>query len=344
MAVIDLGRLTTDFIFSGDPIIATVIPQNFSNNSIFRQICVKVTADVPTEDDVPNREHLFTITAIDNSTSVAVDISSAIRSTLSSWHYESVDVYKGRDIYYPYASFQVSAWEREMNEHGYETVYNETITETFKAYLGGVGEFSRWVSNGAKPIIKDGKVQYPMEGMDFLFSSKPAGEIYAAGQIVCTSSYDAKTGQVRTVVSGTPFGQNIVDTRDRTSFLFVNSFGVFETVSVYHRHAMSYNIDSSVLNLGRKPSYKPSANVMTQKRGGGAQWQMSSGYVNRDWADWFASEFLMSEKHWMSIDGGWLPVAIIPDSDSVSVFDCNEPSLIAVNFTVRSALLGSVRG
>jgi hypothetical protein len=67
---------------------------------------------------------------------------------------------------------------------------------------------------------------------------------------------------------------------------------------------------------------------------------MSSGWVNREWAQWFACEFLMAKHYWIPKGGRWLPVAITPDSDSIVTYDKNDPSLLAVNFTATAAIKG----
>ena len=132
----------------------------------------------------------------------------------------------------------------------------------------------------------------------------------------------------------------MLDTRDRTTILFVNSRGVFETISVVGYESEEYAVSAEVRSLVGDTSYRPSPYVTTHKEGGGASWKMSSGWVNREWAQWFAREFLMAKHYWIPKDGRWLPVAITPDSDSIVTYDKNDPSLLAVNFTVRAAIKG----
>lgn len=327
MAAIDLGRLTTDFIFSGDPVIATVTPGYFTEGSTFRQIVVQVSMFFYPVDYTKNQTHQFVLPATENGAPITADISSALRSTFAQWEYDASSVVDGATISYPYVSFRVKAWEREMTSYGEVEDKSEGVVEIdgFQAYMGRVGEYERW--------------KYPTTYPDGTeFSTKPAGEIYGNGFLHCTSVLDG--AMVNTTVAVSNFGN---DERPRTTFLFVNSRGVFETVSVLPRQALGYEITSSRKHLTQSPSYATKPVLATHKQGGGAVWQFSSGYVNVSWADWFASEFLMAKRYWMQHDGRWLPVAIEPDGDTVTVCDRNDPSLLAVNFTVRSAVSGSIR-
>lgn len=339
MKTVSIDRLTSDFIFSGDPVIVTAVPNSFTENSTFRQVIIDVQCDIMPISG--NRSFQFVVSATGNGEEVVLDISSALRSTLSQWQYEASSVVADGSVTYPYLQFYINAYEREMNEDGIVKDYASTKEPSgedayFKAYLGRVGEYDRWRYGDAKVISVEGNLIAP-NGKAFLFTSKPEGEIFASGQLVCNAGLanNAVTTSFATTTAN--------DARDRKVFLFVNSYGVFETVSVLTRESMSYEISSTRHSLSHSPSYTPKPNISTYKQGGGAIWQMSSGYVNRDWADWFASEFLMARHYWLRHDGKWLPVVVEPDGDTVIVADNNDPSLMAVSFTVRSAVSGSVR-
>ena len=353
METVSIGRLTDDFILSGDPVVVTAVPNSFTVGSTFRQVVIRVyceTYNIPSAD---NKTYEFIVSATGNGKEVVVDISSALRSALAGWEYSVKDVANGKSITYPYLKFYVEAHEREMKENGEvenypstkepadieipsedETV--ETLSDeltdnpeeeevaAFNAYLGRVGEYARW--NGVKP---DGSK----------FSNKPSGEVFAASQLVSSTMLDGESVKSTfSVVSG-----GDIDNRERKVFLFVNSYGVFETVSVLTREALSYNVSSSRHALSQSPSYTPKPSISAYKQGGGAVWQMSSGYVNKEWAEWFATEFLMARHYWMQHDGKWLPVVVEPDGDTVMVVDRNDSSLMSVGFTVRAAVSGCVR-
>ena len=88
---------------------------------------------------------------------------------------------------------------------------------------------------------------------------------------------------------------------------------------------------------------------------GRGSFDMSSGYVSREEADWWATEFLTARKHWVRMgvkrkltDGAWstsslwLPVAVKPSDDSVVVYDKKEGMLPHIDFTAEVAVSGSL--
>ena len=334
MAHIDVSKFNNTFALSGSPMVVRVHDFQFGRNadgtpSLFRQVMVEVTAYYDSIlTDSNKRVFQFPVPVEVGASDVVCDISSAIRSSLAKYQYSTDGVAKNGNITYPNCAFIIRAWERELidgelKEHS--PVQYPSESSLLHAGLGGMSQYERWKNSSVNQT--------------FSFSTKPTtGEIFANGQIVCSSALNGSS--VKTTFSEASAN---IDSRERTVFLFVNSRGVFETVSALPRQSLGYGISSERKQLSQSPSYAPSPVITTHKEGGGAVWQMSSGYVDADWADWFASEFLMAKRYWLWHDGRWLPVAVEPDGDTVMVYDLNDPSLLAVNFTVRSALNGSIR-
>lgn len=138
-------------------------------------------------------------------------------------------------------------------------------------------------------------------------------------------------------------------------FLFVNSLGVFETVSAVMRETLSYNLTATTYHVEQAPSYQPQADRLTATPAGRSSFEMSSGYVTRQEADWWATEFLTGRKHWVrmgvqrTIEGGqmkqsslWLPVAVTPKDESVTVYNKEERMLPHIDFKAEVALSGSL--
>jgi hypothetical protein len=67
---------------------------------------------------------------------------------------------------------------------------------------------------------------------------------------------------------------------------------------------------------------------------------MSSGFVNREWAEWWLTEFVVTRKAWMYDNGTYIPDAIIPEETN-KLYDRAKPGLISVNFSVRYGFSGS---
>ena len=337
MAQIDISQFNNNFALSESPMVVRLHALNFGVNSdgtpsLFRQVLLEVTTyydSVLTGSDAKIGVHTFPVPVDHGATEVVCDISSAIRSSLARYQHPADGVVPGNTIVYPNCSFKLKAWEREMINGEVEDAASTSYPNSEDAYLhaglGGMSQYERWKN--------------PNVNSDIKFSTKPSGEIYGRDQIYCTSLLQG--GRVETTVSAVESG--VVDTRNRVTFLFVNSRGVFETISVLPYESLSYEIVSSRKSLSQLPSYQPKPNATTHKQGGVAVWQMSSGFVSRDWTDWYASEFLMAKRYWIHFDGAWLPVTVEPLSDQVVVYDREDPSLIHVPFQVRAAVSGSVR-
>lgn len=326
MATIDLSAVNANFAFADNPIIVKAKELGFTAGSIFRQVVFEVETYF-NKLDINKRTFVFAVNAEGSATEVACDISSALRSTFALYQYNADAVSSTGSITYPAVRFKVSVYTKWMLDGVADQSGSATDNTTYIAFLGGLSDMERWSGGETKNAT-----------IPSSFSTKPMGEIRDRGQLIATSTYDAENREVKTQFSTAQSG--VLDTRDRTTILFVNSRGVFDTISVVGNDSEEYEIASEVRSLVGATAYRPSPYITTHKEGGGAVWKMSSGYVNKEWAQWYAREFLMARYYWLRKDDLWLPVAITPDSESVTTYNKNDPSLVAVNFTVKAAIKG----
>lgn len=330
MAHLNLELINKDFCFVDNPVVVKAHTLGFQSDSIFRQVVFRV--DTYIDKMSSNHRHfVFSVNADDyvyleeDSFEVSCDISSALRSALAYYVYDGKNVVAGNEITYPMLSFSVSVFTKEM----VNTVVEEsdlTPSETYKAFLGGMSERERWKDDmeiNCSPVPR--------------FSTKPSGELFEENQIVCASEFDSENDVIKSLFS---VYEGESDNRSRATILFVNSRGVYETISVLATESEEYEIDSEVRSIVGATAYRPSPSIISHKEGGGAVWKMSSGYVNKEWAQWYAREFLMAKRYWLRMGAKWIPIAILPDKDSVMTYDKNDPSLVAIDFTVRSAIKG----
>lgn len=331
-----VGGFNAEFAFANNPIIATAT--NLGFNGLFRKVVFEVTTRY-NKLESNKRVYTFEVGAdgLSYNDVVRCDISSAIRSALARYEYNAEDIQEYSQLDYPCVSYKIRAWLRDFyngaSEDGPKSEASGVLpdgssTTDFTAFLGGLTDMERWAGGG------------DINGLPLptSFSTKPKGEIFGKDQITATSRYDASSGIVASFFNKANEGD--VDSRDRTTILFVNSRGVYETISVTAIESEEYEIDSEVHSLVGATAYRPSPHILSRNEGGVAVWAMSSGYVNKEWAQWYAREFLMAKYYWLQRDGKWLPVAITPDKDSVMTYDKNDPSLMSVNFTVRAAIKG----
>ena len=130
------------------------------------------------------------------------------------------------------------------------------------------------------------------------------------------------------------------DTIPYTDFLFVNRRGAVETCSAQTKEAMNISVESQLYSRVGLPSYEPSRTIMSIATGGRRSWSMSSGYQTRDWAEWWALEFLMARRHWMLYKGKYVPVTVTPSKKATSIYDRTKQQMPSVEFTVTLALEG----
>lgn len=134
----------------------------------------------------------------------------------------------------------------------------------------------------------------------------------------------------------------------RTDFLFINTHGAIEDASAVMLESMKVNAKKSVYQQVSAPSFRPIASSRTSIPVLTRQWEMSSGLVTREWAQWWIEEFATSHQVWMNCDladlsvgmGGkvWIPVVVTPKSDDMLVYDKSKSDAMSVEFSVRSAL------
>jgi hypothetical protein len=67
---------------------------------------------------------------------------------------------------------------------------------------------------------------------------------------------------------------------------------------------------------------------------------MSSGYVTREWAEWWAKEFLKAHQWWMLYEGSYVPVVVKEAKKSNGIYDRSKQQMPHIDFTVTLALEG----
>lgn len=130
------------------------------------------------------------------------------------------------------------------------------------------------------------------------------------------------------------------DTVPYVDFLFVNRRGAVETCSAQPLESMSIDVESTQYARVERPTFRPSRSIMSFATGGRRSWEMSSGYVTREWAEWWVLEFLMAKQRWMLYKGRFVPVTVTPAKKSTTIYDRTKQQMSSVEFTVTLALEG----
>lgn len=130
------------------------------------------------------------------------------------------------------------------------------------------------------------------------------------------------------------------DSQPYTDFLFVNRRGAVETCSAPTKESMDVEVDTQNYARIERPTFQPSRSLMAIAKGGRRSWSMSSGPQTREWADWWAEEFLMARQWWMRYKGSYVPVIVEPAKKKTSIYDRSKQNMPSVEFTVTLALEG----
>lgn len=193
-------------------------------------------------------------------------------------------------------------------------------------------------------------------------STKPAESPERVGQNSITSWVDVTDNGTKSVFYPATFnngwGQDdyteehapivLRDNQDYIDFLFLNRRGAIETCSGMMKEAMNIDVDMKSYTRIERPTFKPSRSLMAIGNDGRRSWQMSSGYVTREWAEWWTMEFLGGKRKrwWMKYKGPgqtsatYIPVIVEPAKKSINIYDKTKQQMPHVDFTVTLALEG----
>ena len=327
------------FNFIGDPIMVYA-SGDFPASATFRQMVFTVSINFRgSAYDYP----LFL--SVEGDEEIGMDVSSALRAAMMRWDYPLTDIVKQNNnnwkVTYPSATFQVKVHEQYMTD-GEIYAKSDVAGTTGYAYYGRLGEYDRMaIGNHPSEFVNGIRfTRYPDGKKQYGVGDWSGSTVYTAGDVVTTFSPQL-SGHLRA-------GRYL-------HFLFVNSLGVFETVSAIMRETMSYGITSTTYSQEQAPAYKQQANRRAVSTAGRGSFEMSSGYVTHEEADWWATEFLTARKHWVRLgverqltDGNWstsslwLPVAVTPKDESVTIYNKEERMLPHIDFEAKVAVSGSL--
>ena len=138
------------------------------------------------------------------------------------------------------------------------------------------------------------------------------------------------------------------DSQPYVDFLFTNRRGAVETCSGMTKEAMGISTDTKQYSRVERPAFKPTRSIMAIGSDGRRSWQMSSGYVTREWAEWWTTEFLGGKRKqwWMLWQGPglsaprYVPVTVKPAKSETAIYDKSKQNMPHVDFTVTLALEG----
>lgn len=124
-------------------------------------------------------------------------------------------------------------------------------------------------------------------------------------------------------------------------FEFVNRWGAVESIYAYGRAQRKNTITQERQVKRVNTSFRPSTRYVKRTLQEEETLQLSTGPVNRKWAAWFASEFLVAETAWMYSEAASDMVPVIIEADeAISVYNESEAEVLDLPFTVTMCING----
>ena len=339
--------------FSGSPVVIDITGLQWSSSSPFDIVRVNVTDD---NGNVVGDFHADT----GGQSEISFDIQSALRSIWAD--YDFADEVSKATAALTATSVDAQAFSRafrpytlQLSTEYLDSTDNEFTTSASQSFDGGrcmIGALTEWerynIDNKEKADASSLEGSNKRNGDA---STKPTTSPERVGRSSITSWVDVNNTGTTSVFfpSATPVAGDgttqhapivLRDTQDYQDFLFVNRRGAVETASALMKETLNISAEAKQYNRVERPSFKPSRSVLMIPSGGRRSWEMSSGYVDRDWAVWWTQEFLQASRHWMLLDGQYVPVIVEPAKKSVSIYDRTKQQLAHVDFTVTLALEG----
>lgn len=354
MAVTVTGMFGTGkTYFSASPVVIDIAGLEWDSSSPFDIVRLNV---IDASNNVVGDFHADT----GGQASISFDIQSALRSIWAGYDFApevsaatsaltatSVSGQSATRAYKDY-SILLSTEYLDSTDNEFTTTASQTFTGG-RCMIGGLTEWERY-NIGRKEDADASHWEYSnLRNGDA--STKPTGSPERVGRSSLTSWVDVSNDGTTSVFfpSAAPSAADdttkhvpivLRDSIDYIDFLFVNRRGAVETASAQMKEALNISAEIKQYNRVERPAFKPSRSLLSVPSGGRRSWDMSSGYVSREWAEWWAEEFLLGQRHWMLLDGMYVPVIVEPAKKSVSIYDRSKQQLSHVDFTVTLALEG----
>lgn len=339
--------------FSGSPVVIDIAGLEWNSNSPFDIVRVYV---VDSDNNKVGDFHADT----GGQSAISFDIQSALRSIWADYDFASevsaamaaltATSVIGQSATRGYKSYSIQLSTEYLDS--YDNEFTSTASQTFaggRCMIGALTEWERY--NIANKEDADASHWEHTNLRSGDASTKPTSSPERVGKSSLTSWVDVSGDGTTSVFypptapsNGDTTEQHVPlvlrDTIDYQDFLFVNRRGAVETASALMKEAQNVSAEVKQYNKVERPAFKPSRSLLSVPSGGRRTWEMSSGYVSREWAEWWAQDFLKGQRHWMLLEGMFVPVIVEPAKKSVSIYDRSKQQLSHVDFTVTLALEG----
>lgn len=302
-------------------------------------------------------------------TSISFDISSALQAMWSEYGYnnevtcaQAAANGRASDYYRGYRNYSLRVYTEYLSIDGVFTTtqcadkHGNTDIPGGQCAIGGFTEWERSTIPSKEAAVVSYREHENLRYGDA--STKPTDTLERVGSLSPTSWVDVQSAGTQSVfypASAQPAADSqrdhaplvLRDSVPYVDFLFLNRRGAVETCSGQTLESMGINVKVTQYSRTGRASFNPVRSLMAIGQDGRRSWQMSSGYVTREWAEWWALEFLGGKRKqwWMrypigDANGTYVPVIVEPSKQNISIYDRSKQQMAHVDFTVTLALEG----
>lgn len=259
---------------------------------------------------------------------VYFDLSSSLRAYVESIHYDQQPV-KDSKVYDVY-TFSVVFKDEYMSGGKAHSVDNSTWSGQV-AIAGGYTDMERL--RGASPTDAESASCSLRPSSPFLLPSGLAHLCYRKEGSSRTATMSSSIADTMFKFYDTGNFYSVPADRRWTAFQFVNTRGLHETAFAmcYSSEQIKGGSQTHVRSL--RESFASIAHRLNVPDPSYASLSFSSGFVDLQWARWWAYEFCKAKLHWVLIDGLWVPCQV-NIKDGASVVNRSKTEMLSIDFDV----------
>lgn len=321
-------------VFSANPVIINVSAGSFPEDAAFRQVVLGVTSQ--------GKRREFRTEVASSGEGVTFDVSSAIRSLIPELSSSQVCSFLegGPSLTYPSCSFSLDVHD-EYLQKGELIKTAASSNSGGRGIMGGLSEARRMTSSpdvsssmsGSDFSFKPSSGELFLEGMPYLTASLSSSSVTSSRSVMAAGAKTVSGRGVYVMDGSRPLSSNLC-------LAFLNPQGVLETVCAMGKGASQPEASAVRYNRYSEPSYRPTQSITQGVAPLYRKFSLSSGYVTREWMNWWIFQFGGSERFWIRVAGAWYPCII--ERPSAESFNQEKQSLQSYDFAAVLAVEGDV--
>lgn len=338
--------LSSGSILNGSPITFTIKPNNLTSNPAFHRVILEIQCGM-SSGSYETIKMSYPVESEIKDVDIVIDISSVLRLFRDSYEYTS------QIQAYPYVSFNVRTYDEYMIDGQVYTnqgeIYYPSKDKYLRTIFGKCSDINRILSDGVMGISS--------------LSNKPSSspQVFVVGDIyVYTPPYQTEQTLessenlippeskeetislegLQTIGGQTLYALPSSESKNRTIFRFINSYGVLESISTPKVYSKKISATSNSYIISRQETLNSFSRTAIRKQNCKEKWLFTSDPLTEDWLYWYFHEFMMSEHIWIYIKDKWIPCTIELDDD-ITMLDYSTNDFYSISFSVDLDINGS---